>query len=217
MRRDNRGSSKSPHWWSATWLRNLARHWPKVTFDAGRRMMRDDKVGNLRATSGRITATVASGIADGLRCRLSFSVWSPEVRERFLAVLVSNHCHLADLLAGNFPEALLPVCDAEATPVFPLFEGKPEAVCRCGAEDGYCAHTAAAVHEFARQMETAPLLLLSLRDCGEGDIVRAFFPDWSDDEILETPQPAEFGKPGRLAHLGQNKCSGKSLSRSSFL
>lgn len=147
----------------------------------GRSWARTGRVRDLWFSPGSANAEVVAPEPQQVSIRvrvLDESEW-----ERAIGVLAANLQHIAALVEGELPQAVLDAFNAAGLPLLPTVE-ELEGACSCDDFALPCAHVAAVHHVLADALDGEPFLLLTLRGRPRDQVLAALRRSWGDPEPL---------------------------------
>jgi hypothetical protein len=157
-----RGSTWARSWWGRSWVQTLEDNsLDSGQLRKGRLYANSGQVGTITISPGRIAATVHAPedtyesvvVVD----RLSADEWT-----RFLDQVASRAGHIAALLDGEMPHALVEAAADAAVPLLPGI-GDLDPSCTCDGWELPCQHAAALCYQVGWLLDEDPFVLLLMR------------------------------------------------------
>ena len=162
-----RAAGKRPFgatWWGKAWvdaLEQRARLDPN-RLPRGRTYARTGAVGELAVRAGEIVAAVQGSRAKPYRVTVRVRTYSEKEWDRTLTALASRVGHLAALLDGEMPPAVIDDLAAAKIDLLPV-AGEVQPRCSCPDWADPCKHSAAVCYLVADTLDADPFLLFLMR------------------------------------------------------
>ena len=162
-----RAAGKRPFgatWWGKAWvdaLEQRARLDPN-RLPRGRTYARTGAVGELGVRAGEIVAAVQGSRAKPYRVTVRVRTYSEKEWDRTLTTLASRVGHLAALLDGEMPPAVIDDLAAAKIDLLPV-AGEVQPRCSCPDWADPCKHSAAVCYLVADTLDADPFLLFLMR------------------------------------------------------
>lgn len=177
------------NWWADRWLQAMERVMDRGRLQRGRRYARQGQVLSLEEKTGRITARVQGSRPTPYKVTIAVEPLDEAQWARVLEALAERPLFVAQLLAGEMPQAIEEAFQAVRLSLFPQEAGEMEQACNCPDWADVCKHLAAVHYILAERFDEDPFLLFRLR--GK-----------SQDEILASVGQGAVGvEPERPAYL----------------
>lgn len=189
-------------WWAKAWLRAVEEAaYDPADLSRARGRVRAGAVGVVAVETGSLHASVHDGV-EPFRPRVTVPLFGPEEVQVVLEAMTATVGRLPVVLAGDLPHDLVEHCDELGAELLPA-GGDLESECRCASWLPVCPHALALLVAFARDLDTAPRLLLELRgvdlDDGDGgdpsfgpDLEVAWQASREASEMLDRPSPRRW-------------------------
>ena len=177
-------------WWAQRWLDVLEGVGPayQSRLTRGRGDARAGRVWPLGVGPGVISAQVQDNYSYYCQAQVLLQPLPGAVWTQVLGAMATEAAAMAKLLAGEFPLEVEALFAAAGASLFPRSAEEFAMSCTCPTWDAPCRHTAAACYAFALQIETQPLLLLTLRGRTAEQITAELRTTWSG-QIGGAPRP----------------------------
>lgn len=181
-------AARGRSWWARAWVAAVE----DTSLDhralrGARRVAGSGRVGPITVSPGRLAAAVDDPDApDGLHASITLPVLTGEEWSRLLDQVAAESGHLAALLSGEVPRALVRAADAAGVALLPgIGELDPE--CDCPDWGNPCVHAGALCYQAAWLLDQDPFVLLLLRGRDRDEIVAA---------LTGGPQAPDAAAPG---------------------
>jgi uncharacterized Zn finger protein len=192
-------SARSRGWVATRWhglFSALERsHGPRLS--KGRNLARNGRVRGLWFSPGLASAQVVAD--EHYTVSMRFRVFTDDEWARIVAVLLDNLLHIAALLEGQLPLALIEQLEAHGIALLPSLD-EIEGDCDCDDYMKPCAHMAAVHNVLAEAIDGEPFLLFTIRGRPRTQLLAEMRKAWGDTSISspisveeEPPETDEAG------------------------
>jgi uncharacterized Zn finger protein len=177
-------------WWARAFLAALEDAALDATvLRAGRRFAGSGRLGPVTIAPGRASAGADDPDDGPVDVVLHLPVLDDAAWERFSARIAAEAGHLAALLDGEVPRALVDSADAAGVDLLPGV-GELESACSCPDVGDPCVHSAALAHQVAWLLDDDPFLLLLLRGRDRTELLDALAAPVPAAPVPAVPAPA---------------------------
>ncbi len=175
-------SARSRGWVAKRWhgmLLDLERtHGPRLS--KGKNFARNGRVRGLWFSPGLASAQVVSDEYRNVSMR--FRVFTDDEWARIVAVLLDNLLHIAALLEGQLPLALIEQLEAHGITLLPSLD-EIDGDCDCDDYMRPCAHMAAVHNVLAEAIDGEPFLLFTIRGRPRMQLLAEMRKSWGDTSV----------------------------------
>ncbi|MET0191727.1 MAG: SWIM zinc finger family protein [Pseudonocardia sediminis] len=167
-------AARGRSWWARAWVAAVEdTSLDHSALRRSRKVAGSGRVGPITVSPGRLAAAVDDPDApDGLHASVALAVLSDEEWSRLLEQVAAESGHLAALLSGEVPRALVQAADAAGVALLPDI-GDLDPECDCPDWGNPCVHAGALCYQAAWLLDTDPFVLLLLRGRDRDEIVAA--------------------------------------------
>ncbi|MFD9949119.1 SWIM zinc finger family protein [Nonomuraea sp. NPDC059023] len=176
------GARFATSWWGLAWVKAMEdTSLDHTLLRKGRAYAKTGQVGPIAVSPGRLAATTEGEYDTVVRvAQLTDAEW-----ERFLDQVAAQSGHIAALLDGEVPHALVEAAEDAAVPLLPTV-GDLEPECDCPDWGHPCKHAAALCYQTSWLLDGDPFMLLLLRGRGRTELLEAL-------QLRDAPTPAATG------------------------
>jgi uncharacterized Zn finger protein len=158
-------------WWAQRWIAVLEGFNLGARLQRGRTYARSGQVLNIVVTPGKVEARVQGSRKDPYRVTIAIRPYTDDERARFAAALAASPLHLAKLLAGEMPQDIEKVLQAQQLSLFPARQSELTTDCSCPDWSNPCKHIAAVYYLLGEEFDRDPFLLLHVRGLSREHLV----------------------------------------------
>jgi uncharacterized Zn finger protein len=178
-------------WWAQRWIAVLEGFNLGARLQRGRTYARGGQVLGIDIAPGRVASRVQGSRKDPYRVTISVSKFSAAERKRLAAALAASPLHLGKLLAGEMPQDIESVLEAQRVSLFPSRQSELQTDCSCPDWSNPCKHVAAVYYLLGEEFDRDPFLLFTLRGVAREELVGEAASDRAGRPIVagETPAP----------------------------
>jgi uncharacterized Zn finger protein len=158
-------------WWSRRFLGSLESAMAGGRMARGRAYARSGRVARLVINPGVVVATVQGSREEPYAVRLEMPVVPAEDWDRILEALATRAQYAARMLAGELPEDVEQVFEAEGASLLPAPHARLVSECTCAGWENPCPHVAAVCYLLAEELDRDPFSLLAWRGRGKAEVL----------------------------------------------
>lgn len=179
------GARFATSWWGRAWIKAMEdTSLDHTLLKKGRAYAKTGQVGPIAVSPGRIAAMAEGEFDTVVRVeQLTDAEW-----DRFLDQVAAQSGHIAALLDGEVPHALVEAAEDAAVPLLPTV-GDLEPECDCPDWGHPCKHAAALCYQASWLLDGDPFVLLLLRGRGRDELLDAL-------QLRDVPARTAPGLPG---------------------
>lgn len=165
------GRKLATTWWGDAWNKNLE-HYADFAYriERGRSYVRHGAVLDLMIGPGHVSALVQGSRANPYQVDIAIAPLAPTVWDAVTSACQGAIGSLADLLQGQFPQALGTLFTTPGEGLFPA----PQEIqldCSCPDWATLCKHVSAALYGVGTRLDDEPRLFFALRGVNVEDLV----------------------------------------------
>ncbi|NUR82652.1 MAG: SWF/SNF family helicase [Nonomuraea sp.] len=163
------GARFATSWWGRSWIQALEdTSREQNLLRKGRAYAKSGRVGPITVSPGRLAALTEQEYDTVVTVeQLTDAEW-----DRFLEQVAARAGHIAALLAGEMPHALVEDAAEADVPLLPMI-GDLESDCSCPDWGLPCEHAAALCYQASWLLDGDPFVLLLLRGRGKAELIEA--------------------------------------------
>lgn len=167
-------AARGRSWWARAWVAAVEdTSLDHTALRRSRRVAGSGRVGPITVSPGRLAAAVDDPDApDGLHACVALTILDDDEWARLLDQVAAESGHLAALLSGEVPRALVAAADAAGVALLPGI-GDLDPECDCPDWGNPCVHAGALCYQAAWLLDADPFVLLLLRGRDREEIVTA--------------------------------------------
>jgi uncharacterized Zn finger protein len=164
-----RGAVRPRTWWAKAWVRAVEESaYDEADLKSARALAGSGRLGSLGVGSGRAVCVHD----ESLTVTLALEVLDETASAAFVEVVSAQTGHLAALLRGDLPHALVEHAEEVGVELVP-FGGELAWSCGCDSWVDPCVHALALGYQLGWLLDQDPFVLLSLRGMGRAALLAA--------------------------------------------
>ena len=177
-------------WWAKRWIAVLESFNIGARLGRGRSYARQGQVLDIQIAPGEVKAKVQGSRASPYRVSIQLKPLSAAEWRKLTQAMAAEARFGAKLLAGEMPNDIEEVFQAEGLSLFPRAHGDLKTGCSCPDYSNPCKHIAAVYYLLGEAFDQDPFLMFRLRGM-EREALLAQLGEVASDEDAEAAMPPE--------------------------
>lgn len=169
----NNNLESFPHrqWWVQRWLELLDSYRFKKRLERARTYAREGNVLNIDFNDNQVLAQVQGSEVEPYQVSLAIDTFTEENWKDVISTISAKAIFVAQLLAGEMPEAIENVFTANGLSLFPFTLSDIHSNCTCPDPANPCKHIGAVYYQLADRFSEDPFVIFQLRGKPKDDII----------------------------------------------